>query len=74
MSKYLGLRMFLDYKFTLQEATDLQTTKFLIYHDTSLRWILPKQYRITYTFKYEPITPKMTHEVMVHKSLRFWSI
>jgi hypothetical protein len=74
MSKYLGLRMFLDYKFTLQEATDLQTTKFLIYHDTSLRWILPQQYRVTYTFKYEPVTPKMTHEIMVHKSLRFWSI
>lgn len=74
MSKYLGLRMFLDYQFTLQEATDLQSTKFLIYHDTSLRWILPRQYRITYTFKYEPITPKMTHEIMAHKSLRFWSI
>ena len=74
MSKYLGLKIFLDYKFTLQEATDLKTTKFLVYPDTSLRWILPQQYSLTYTFKYEPAPTKMTHKVMLQKSLRFKDI
>ena len=74
MSKYLGLKIFLDYKFTLQEATDLKTTKFLVYPDTSLRWILPQQYSLTYTFKFEPAPTKMTHKVMLQKSLRFKDI
>jgi hypothetical protein len=75
MSKYLGYRMFIDYEFLMQEATDLQNeTKLMVSHDTSLRMVLPKQFRLGYTFKYTPMEDKITHEIMLQKSLRFWGL
>ncbi len=74
-SKYLGRKMFLDYSLTLQEATDLQQrTRILVSHDTSLRMLLPQQFRLGYTFKYEPREEKLSHEVMLSRSLRFWGL
>jgi hypothetical protein len=74
-SKYLGSKFFLDYKLTLQEATDLQSkTRIVVSHDTSLRWLLPQQFRLAYTFQYEPINTKLTHELMLQKSFRFWGL
>ncbi|MFA7024492.1 MAG: hypothetical protein WC176_01350 [Candidatus Cloacimonadaceae bacterium] len=73
MSKYIGYRMFVDYKLTLQEATDLQQkTKMLVSHETSLRLVLPKQYRVGYTLDYSPKDTGFTHEVMLQRSFRFW--
>ncbi len=75
MSKYLGRKFFLDYEFTLQEATDLQKrTKIVISHDTSLRVFLPHQFRLGYTFKYEPQDDNLTHEIMLQRSFRFWGL
>jgi hypothetical protein len=75
MSKYLGRSLFLDYDLKLQEATDLQKkTKLLISHETSIRIMLPKRYRMGYTFKYEPQDNQFTHEVMLQKSFRFWGL
>ncbi len=72
MSKYLGRKFFIDYEFSLQEATDLsQRTKLLVTHDTSLRLLLPRRFRIAYTFKYEPTDSNMTHEVMLQRSFSF---
>ena len=72
MSKYLVGRLFLDYKFTLQEATDLQkNTVMLIAHDTSLRMKLPWKLRIAYNLKYEPDKTSFTHGVMLQRSFRF---
>ena len=73
MSKYIGYRMFVDYKLMLQEATDLQQkTKLLLSHEASLRLVLPKQYRLGYTLNYAPQERGFTHEIMVQRSLRFW--
>jgi hypothetical protein len=75
MSKYLGSRFFLDYEFSLQEATDLQNrTRIVMSHDTSLRVFLPHQFRLGYTFKYEPQDDRLTHEVMLQRSFRFWGL
>lgn len=75
MSKYLGYRFFVDYEFGLQEATDLQKkTRLMVSHDTSLRLVLPKQYRMGYTFRYEPGAAGVTHEVMIQRTLRFWGL
>lgn len=75
MSKYLGYRFFVDYEFGLQEATDLQKkTRILVSHDTSLRLVLPKQYRVDYTFRYKPGDTGITHEIMVQRTLRFWGL
>lgn len=75
MSKYLGYRFFIDYSFGLQEATDLQKkTKIMVSHDTSLRLVLPKDYRMGYTFRYEPSAAGITHEIMLQKMLRFWGL
>ncbi|MDP3114667.1 MAG: hypothetical protein Q8M98_07800 [Candidatus Cloacimonadaceae bacterium] len=75
MSKYLGRKLFLDYQITLQEATDLQKkTKIGITHDTSLRMFLPRQLRLGYTFQYEPQDERLTHEVMLQRSFRFWGL
>lgn len=75
MSKYLGRKLFLDYRLTLQEATDLQKkTKILISHDTSLRVFLPRQFRLAYTFKYEPQDERLTHGMMLQRSFRFWGL
>jgi len=74
-SKYLGRKMFLDYQLSLQEATDLQKkTRILVSHDTSLRMFLPRQFRLAYTFKYEPQDDQITHEVMLQRSFRFWGL
>lgn len=74
LSKYLGQKFFLDYKLTLQEATDLENkTQIMVSHDTSLRWFLPEKFRLTYTFAYEPQNKKLTHELMLQRSFRFWS-
>lgn len=72
-SKYLGRKLYLDYKVTLQEATDLENqTRINVSHDTSLRLFLPEQFRVTYTLKYEHANDKFTHEVMLLRSFRFW--
>ncbi len=72
MSKYLVGKLFLDYKFTLQEATDLQkNTVMLVAHDTSLRMMLPLKLRIAYNLKYEPAKTRFTHGVMLNRSFRF---
>jgi len=72
MSKYLGRKMFIDYQFELQEATDLsKKTKILISHDTSLRMMLPLRFRIAYTLKYEPLDESLSHEVRLQRSFRF---
>lgn len=73
MSKYLGYRLFADYSLQLQEATDLQQkTKLLVSHDTSLRLVLPRQFRVGYTMNYSPKDTGLTHEIMLQKSWRFW--
>jgi hypothetical protein len=73
MSKYLGYRLFADYELGLQEATDLQQrTRLLVSHDTSLRLVLPRQFRIGYTLNYSPKDTGFTHEVLLQKSWRFW--
>lgn len=75
MSKYLGRSLFLDYKLELQEATDLQNkTKLMISHETSMRYMLPKRYRLAYTFKYLPQEKEMSHEIMLQRSFRFWGL
>jgi hypothetical protein len=74
-SKYLGRKMFLDYTLTLQEATDLQRrTRIQVSHDTALRLILPHQFRLEYTFKYEPRITNLSHELMLARSFRFWGL
>lgn len=74
-SKYLGRKLFLDYSLTLQEATDLQQrTRILVSHDTSLRMFLPQQFKLGYTFKYEPQDERLSHELMLERSFRFWGI
>ena len=71
-SKYLGRKVFVDYRFGLQEASDLaNNTKLLIQHDTSLRVNLPYQFKIAYTFSYEPVDKQITHQVMLQRSFRF---
>lgn len=75
MSKYIGYRMFLDYKLTLQEATDLQQkTKILVSHDSTLRMNLPRQYRLGYTLNYSPEEDGFSHEILLQKSFRFWGL
>jgi hypothetical protein len=75
MSKYLGRKLFLDYRLDLQEATDLQKrTKLMISHETSVRYMLPKRYRLAYTFKYLPQENGMSHEIMLQRSFRFWGL
>lgn len=72
-SKYLGRRLFLDYTLDLQEATDVQKqTKLMISHETSIRLMLPKQYRLGYTVAYSPQESGFTHEIMLQRSFRFW--
>ncbi|MDY0150730.1 MAG: hypothetical protein RBS43_00480 [Candidatus Cloacimonas sp.] len=72
MSKYLGRRFFLDYDLKLQEATDLQKkTRLLTSHEISLRIMLPKRYRLGYTFKYEPQEDQLSHEIMLQRTFRF---
>ncbi|HPV14495.1 MAG TPA: hypothetical protein PL126_02440 [Candidatus Cloacimonadota bacterium] len=74
-SKYLGRKMFLDYTLSLQEATDLQRrTRILVSHDTALRLLLPHQFRLEYTFKYEPRETNLSHELMLARSFRFWGL
>jgi len=74
-SKYLGRKLFLDYTLSLQEATDLQQrTRILVSHDTSLRLFLPQQFKLGYTFKYEPQDERLSHELMLERSFRFWGI
>jgi hypothetical protein len=75
MSKYLGRKFFLDYTLTLQEATNLQNrTEIVVSHDTSLRWYLPQQLRLSYTFQYEPSEAQMSHELMLQRSFKFWGL
>lgn len=75
MSKYLGRRFFLDYTLTLQEATDLQNrSELMVSHDTSLRWYMPLQLRLAYTFKYEPWDQQLSHELMLQRSFKFWGL
>lgn len=75
VSKYLGRKLYLDYKITLQEATDLQNqTRITVSHDTSLRLFLPQQFRVAYTFKYEHEDNRISHEIMLMRSFRFWGL
>lgn len=75
LSKYLGRRFFWDYQLELQEATDLQKrTRIMISHETSLRLMLPRQYRLGYTFQYTPQDKKTSHEIMIQRSFRFWGL
>ncbi|MCD8479106.1 MAG: hypothetical protein LRZ88_02000 [Candidatus Cloacimonetes bacterium] len=65
----------MDYELGLQEATDLQKkTRIMVSHDTSLRLVLPKNYRMGYTFRYEPKEAGITHEIMIQRTLRFWGL
>lgn len=75
MSKYLGRRLFLDYELELQEATDLQKrTRIMVSHNTSLRVLLPMQFRLGYTFQYTPWDAEISHEIMLQRSFRFWGL
>ncbi|MDD4309028.1 MAG: hypothetical protein PHO32_01475 [Candidatus Cloacimonetes bacterium] len=73
MSKYLGRRLFLDYNLELQEATDLEKrTRILITHETSIRLMLPKNFKLGYTFEFEPQEKVLSHEIMLQRTFRFW--
>lgn len=73
MSKYLGSSLFLDYMLELQEATNLQKrTRILVSNEASIRLILPKDYRLSYTLKYAAQEKKTSHEIMLSRSFRFW--
>ncbi len=73
MSKYLGRKFFLDYTLGLQEASDLQNrTEIVVSHEASLRWYLPEQFRLAYTFKYVPWEEQVSHELMLQRSFKFW--
>ena len=75
MSKYLGSSIFLDYMLELQEATNLQKrTRILVSNEASIRFILPRNYRVAYTLKYEAQEKKTSHEIMLSKSFRFWGL
>ena len=75
MSKYLGRKFFLDYTLGLQEATDLQNrTEIVVSHEASLRWYLPVQFRLAYTFKYVPWDEQLSHELMLQRSFKFWGL
>ncbi len=72
MSKYLGRKFFLDYEFSLEEATNIsEETRILVSHDTSLRMLLPWRLRIAYTLKYEAAKETFSHGVMIQRSFRF---
>jgi hypothetical protein len=72
MSKYLGRKFFLDYEFSLEEATNIsEETRILVSHDTSLRMLLPWRLRIAYTLKYEAAEETFSHGVMIQRSFRF---
>ncbi|MDD2332734.1 MAG: hypothetical protein PHI68_08815, partial [Candidatus Cloacimonetes bacterium] len=72
MSKYLGRKIYLDYNFKLQEATDIYSkTQILVRHDTGIRVVLPERLRLSYTFTYEPVEEDVIHEIMLQRSFRF---
>ncbi|HOH46243.1 MAG TPA: hypothetical protein PLX59_00250 [Candidatus Cloacimonadota bacterium] len=72
MSKYLFSRFYVDYKLTLQEATDLQqNSALLISHDTSLRMMLPWALRLSYNLNYDATGKGLSHGLMLYRSFRF---
>jgi hypothetical protein len=72
MGKYLGKNVYLDYRIQAQETTDLaKKTRLDFYQDTSIRYNLPWQLRLVYTFGIKPAREKNTHELMIQRSFRF---
>ncbi|MFB3845370.1 MAG: hypothetical protein ACE14O_06460 [Candidatus Cloacimonadaceae bacterium] len=72
MGKYLGHSVYLDYEIYLQETTDLaKQTKLDMYHNASVRFNLPWNFKFIYTFSLRPKHEENAHEVMVKRSFRF---
>ncbi len=72
VGKYLSRNVFLNYNAYLQESTNLgKNTKFYLDNSISLRYDLPKQFKIYYKYELNQINQKNSHELMLLKSLKF---
>jgi hypothetical protein len=73
IGKYVTRNLMWDYKMHLQKPLDLAVaTEMGVYHDLSLRYDLPYQFRIGYKYSILPFDEENTHEISLEKSFRFW--
>jgi hypothetical protein len=69
--KYITRDLFLDYTLLIQEATDIRSKQLVANHDFSLRYDLPHQFKLGYTFSIDRVNGRNSHEIMLQRSFRF---
>ena len=72
MGKYISRKLFLDYQARFERPRELAVSSEMgVYHDFSIRYELPLQFRIVYKYKLVPFGEVDSQEILLEKSIRF---
>lgn len=73
IGKYLSQKLFLMYETKFEKPTDVAiTSKLGINHSFTLRYDLPKRYKVAYRYKIFPFDERDSHEIALERAFRFW--
>jgi len=72
MGRYVNRDFFLEYELNFQEGTELVNNKGIyLYHTVGLRYDLPYQFKIRYSYEFKPLNEKNAHEIFLMRSFKF---
>jgi len=73
MGKFISRKLFFDYEVKFQKPADINLEPDIgIYHDASLRYMLPWKLSLIYSIEIDPEKDELIHEVSLERSFRFW--
>jgi len=72
MGRYVNRNVFLEYELNFQEGTELtKNTDILLYHTFGVRYDLPFQLKVRYSYEFKPRLEPNAHEVYLMRSFKF---
>jgi len=72
MGRYINRNIFLEYELNFQEGTELaQNTDILLYHTVGIRYDLPWQLKVRYSYEFKPKLEENAHEIFLMRSFKF---
>jgi len=72
MGRYVNRDFFLEYELNFQEGTELVNKPgIFLYHTLGLRYDLPYQFKIRYSYEFKPLDEKNAHEVFLMRTVKF---
>jgi len=72
MGRYVNRNVYLEYELNFQEGSGLtNNTNILLYHTLGLRYDLPYQLKVRYSYELKPKFEQNAHEIFLMRSFKF---